>query len=195
MSGKDEIHFKCTIQGLHGEDPLRQDLDLTEKKSVPRRVFAAKIRSKYGVPGEITLHRSVRGKSGLVPGQEIRDDNLTLESNETIFVLYNKEVVVIAGGAGTGSEVVSRNSTLALAEGGVGEGGRMDAHGNAMGGNGFGGDAYGQDVEGEAGKGYGGPVSLSIPDVNMTSGVGVGGDLVFRDPATAPRSSRIVVKK
>ncbi|KAJ0104452.1 hypothetical protein J7T55_010918 [Diaporthe amygdali] len=127
------VQFKCTIKSKHAQ---------IERESVLLKGFRTKIREKYRLPGEITIHRPAWNGTtrqwGLSP--VITENELILKSGETIIVLYDERVQVAPGGYGTGADIRSGIGTAALAEGGYGTGGKIDGFGNFKGGHGVGGD-------------------------------------------------------
>lgn len=165
------------------QGPLHSNLDLVEKESVLLKGFRTKIREKYRLPGEVTIHRSAWDSTtrqwGLSPA--ITENELILRSGEAIVVLYDERIKVAPGGYGTGADIRSGIGTVALAEGGYGTGGKIDGFGNFKGGHGVGGDGKGVGISGTAGAGHGGLV-VAAPGLAATAGDGTGGDLIQNVP-------------
>lgn len=172
---------RCQLIVLSYQVP-KDSVVLSERTPILLQEFKTKVFHQYKLIGDVTVHRPTRDKNGvLVPLREITDNEFTPEENDELLVIYNEEVKTVFGGYGTGAKVNS-SSGWSLAEGGFGEGGEIDADGNALGGRGLGGNAIGEDLDASAGRGYGANTAYHPGGGSAESGTGTGGYLISKTP-------------
>lgn len=147
------VKFKCIIKSVHANGkcksprlsyylltrklhpaPLFNNLGLVEnEKTVLLELFRSKLCRDFGLVGEVEIYRSKENwKGDLIPGRKVTEFEFTLKENETIFVLYDENVVrrsgwldVVPGGIGVGADVIPSSRGALIAVGGSGVGGKL----------------------------------------------------------------------
>ncbi|KAK5664000.1 hypothetical protein OQA88_213 [Cercophora sp. LCS_1] len=141
--------------------------DCTEEDDLTVGEFMAWVTNRHQVPGLVSL-----SCSGKILKDRFATLGDTLGADKALYVNSDKTIAVAAGGVAMGGESHTRQG-VAVATGGFGTGGRVDASGKVIGGRGIGGRGKGE--EGQGGEGWGG-MAYNPNGGGTKSGRGTGGE-------------------
>ncbi|KAI6088379.1 hypothetical protein F4821DRAFT_234419, partial [Hypoxylon rubiginosum] len=187
---KDIVAFKCTIQDIKSDKNSLRTEEFEVKKTEILRGFEARIRHEQHISGKITWYKAKSGNSSAedVPGDKIFNDMITIESllcnRKQLFLKFDPNISVAAGGYGDGAEGVSGDKKPIASDGGIGQGATSSPT-SLQGGSGYGGHGHGRNFVGKAGKGFGGNANAiknaNGPARTTGGGAGYGGNVLHEE--------------